>query len=104
VYCKNGLDPRRYDFARLDLVPGPLWRSHDCRDHGGGYEDIVAVLETTSNVERMMRPCCLEPYNDAAKVRVVYWKEAVTTDIGKAAMAQNDREAAATLAALKTGR
>lgn len=102
MYCKNGLDPRRYDFPRLDLVPYPLWRSHDCKEHGGRYEDIVAVMETTANVERMMRPCCIEPYNEAAKARLAYWKEAATTDIGKAAMALNDQEAAAILAALKT--
>lgn len=84
---KAGLDPRAYDFSRIDGAENaPLFRSHACKAHGGGYEDIVACMETTAGVERILRPCCIEPYNAAAVSIVAYWTTAKDTEEGKAKM------------------
>jgi hypothetical protein len=91
---KAGLDLRAYDFQSIDAETWPLWRSHNCKLHGGGYEDIVSCIETTFNVERMLRSCCLEPYNDAARGRIAYWTKAKDTDEGKALLKQGDEIAA----------
>lgn len=88
------LDPRAYDFGKIAACTAPLWRSHDCAAHGGGYEDIVGFMETTRNVEQMFRPCCLEPYNEAARERLAYWEKAKDTAEGKALLREADEASA----------
>lgn len=99
---KAGLDPRAYDFSKIDACEGPLFRSHDCKPHGGGYEDIVSCMDTTYNVTRMLRPCCMEPYNAAAKDLIESWREAIKTDAGKERLRQNDESATAMLRDIRT--
>jgi hypothetical protein len=70
---KAGLDHRAYNFEKIRAAQYALWRSHDCREHGGGYEDIVYVFPTAQNIARMLSPCCLEPINDAAHDE--FWRQ-----------------------------
>ena len=99
---KAGLDLRAYDFARIDAVAGPLFRGHDCKPHGGGYEDIVACIETTRNVTRMLRPCCMEPYNAAGRALIDHWRMAINTEEGKEKLRLNDESAALMLRNIST--
>lgn len=99
---KVGLDPRAYDFAKIDAIEAPLFRSHDCKSHGGGYEDIVSCMDTTHNVTQMLRPCCMEPYNAAAEELVQYWRVAIGTEEGQAKLRRNDEIAAEMLRNIRT--
>ena len=87
---KDGLDPRAYNFFEIDSCKGPLWRSHKCDAHDSHYDDIVAVMETTENVARMFRPCCLSPYNEAAIERLTYWFGARNTPAGREELRRTD--------------
>ncbi len=99
---KTGLDPRAYNFIEIDSCQAPLWRSHNCKQHGYGYEDIVGCMETTYNVTRMLQPCCMEPYNDAARQRLAYWKVARFSASGQEEMGETDRASAEMLRNIST--
>lgn len=89
---KDGLDPRAYNFAEIDFCKAPLWRSHKCIVHDSPYDDIIGLMETTQNVARMFRPCCLSPYNEAAIERLVYWFHARNTEAGLEELRKVDEE------------
>lgn len=99
---KAGLDPRAYNFRSIDACEGALWRSHKCKAHNDGYEDIVSFMFTTRNVEELLRPCCMEPYNEAAREELAWWTANKDTPEGAAIMKQSDETAAELLRNIRT--
>jgi hypothetical protein len=64
---KEGLDPKAYDFEKLDQMPAPVWRTWVCAEHGG-YDDLVAVMLPLDNKNLLRIDCgCMRPYNEKAR-------------------------------------